>query len=217
MTEAAGGQYEPVSRRVLEARARGEYLPSPTTGKPDLPPRQAPTAFTFLWAIVEGAWTLAVGHWVTFKNFWRRKVTEQYPYRNPERNWKPRPGYRGDFALITDRKTGRLRCTACMQCANICPAGCIWIVAEGRGKDRHPVQFSIDAGLCMYCWLCVETCPFGAITMTPDYETATFKPEHLIRDIEYLRTRGLEYHEPLKPIEAKAQHQEGQAEAGDAR
>jgi formate hydrogenlyase subunit 6/NADH:ubiquinone oxidoreductase subunit I len=50
----------------------------------------------------------------------------------------------------------------------------------------------------MYCWLCVEVCPAAAITMTPDYETATDRPEKLIRTIEQLRERGKEYKEPLK-------------------
>jgi len=171
----------------------------PATDQPTLRRRPRLTPLGLLCDIAAGAWSILLGHWVTLINFWRKKVTDRYPHRNADLDWKPRPGYRGDFALITDRKAGRLKCIACMQCANICPAGCIHIKAEGKGRQRRPVEFYIDAGLCMYCWLCVEVCPVGAITMTPDYEMAVEHPAKLVRDIEYLTARGLEYDEPLLP------------------
>ena len=191
----------------------GAYNPSPTTGRPDVPPRRPLTAWSFMGMIAEGAKTIVIGHWITLKNFWRKKITDRYPHRDPEKNWKPRPGYRGDFALITDKEAGRLKCIACMQCANNCPAGCIHIKAEGKGKERHPVEFYIDAGLCMYCWLCVEVCPVGAITMTPDYETAADEPWKLVRDIDYLRERGLEFDDVLRPIEIQQEPEEAGQEA----
>ncbi|MGD9519917.1 MAG: 4Fe-4S binding protein [Armatimonadota bacterium] len=181
----------------------GPYNPSPTTGLVDVPPRRRLTVWNALWLIAEGAWTILVGHWVTLRNFWRKKVTDQYPHRQARRNWLPGPGYRGDFALITDWKTWELRCIACLQCQNVCPSGCIHITPEGRGRERHPVEFYIDAGLCQYCWLCVEVCPASAITMTPDYETAVDTPRKLIRDIDYLRTRGLEFDDVQRPLEAQ--------------
>jgi len=148
--------------------------------------------------IIGGAASVLKGLWVTLITFFRPKVTERYPFRDAERNYKPRPGYRGDFALITDRETGNLRCTACMSCAKVCPDKCIHIVAEGKGKERKPAEFYIDVGLCMFCWLCVEACPFDALTMTPDYEQAVDDPRKLVRDIEVLRTRGLEYEDVLR-------------------
>jgi len=160
--------------------------------------RREPTVAELLLIILEGAWSIVVGLYVTFINFWRTKVTDRYPHRDPALNWQPRPGYRGDFALITDRETGKLRCIACQQCQNICPVGCILVVPEGKGKERHPTEFYIDTGLCMYCGLCVDVCPADAITMTPDYETATDNPRKLIRDIDYLRERGKEYDEVLR-------------------
>ncbi|MCD6352018.1 MAG: 4Fe-4S binding protein [Armatimonadetes bacterium] len=181
----------------------GAYNPSPTTGRPDVPPRQPLTPWNMIGMIGQGAWTIVLGHWVTLKNFWRKKVTDRYPHRQAWENWQPKPGYRGDFALISDRETGKLRCIACMQCQTNCPSACIHIKAEGKGKERHPVEFFIDAGLCQYCWICVEVCPVGAITMTPDYETAVDDPRKLIRDLEYLRTRGLEYDDVLRPEEAE--------------
>ena len=144
--------------------------------------------------IVEGAWSIAVGLWVTGLNFLRPTVCERYPRRDGEPDWQPRPGYRGDFALLSDpERPGGLRCIACLQCQNVCPDKCIHITPEGTGKERHPSAFVIDAGLCQYCWLCVEICPVAAITMTPDYETATDSPRKLIRTLEGLRERGLEF------------------------
>jgi NADH-quinone oxidoreductase subunit I len=200
---------------INERQIKGPYNPSPTIGRADVPPRQPLTLRNMVLMLVEGAKTIVVGHWITLKNFWRKKVTVGYPYRDASRNWLPSPGYRGDFALISDKQTGRLRCIACAQCQNICPSGCIHITAEGKGRDRHPVQFYIDAGLCQYCWLCVEVCPAGAITMTTDYETAADDPRKLIRDIEYLRTRGLEFDDVLRPIEAAQDEKcEGEARQG---
>jgi formate hydrogenlyase subunit 6/NADH:ubiquinone oxidoreductase subunit I len=152
--------------------------------------------------IVEGAWSIVVGHYITAKNFIRPGTTDQYTnWRAKEKNWKPAPGYRGDFALIAaPDRPGGLRCTACMQCANVCPDKCIHVEGDGKGKERHPVSFYIDIGLCQFCWMCAEICPFNAITMTPEYEQAEADPRKLIRDIEELRRRGADIPEPLRPI-----------------
>jgi NADH-quinone oxidoreductase subunit I len=190
----------------------GAYRPSTALGAPDAPRRTRLTPWNLLAAIAEGAWTIVVGHWVTWINLWRKKVTDQYPHRDPRRDWKPRPGYRGDFALVSNKEAGRLNCTACMQCATICPSGCIWIEGEGKGRERVAVRFYIDAGLCQYCGLCVEACPFDAITMTADYETAADSADKLIRDITYLRTRGMEFEHALKPVTVE-ESAEGNTEA----
>jgi NADH-quinone oxidoreductase subunit I len=145
--------------------------------------------------VIEGAWSILVGLGVTAKNFWRPGVCERYPRRDGKADWQPRPGYRGDFALITDPESGKLRCIACLQCQNVCPDGCIHITPEGKGKERHPREFFIDTGLCQFCWLCVEVCPVAAITMTPDYETSTDDPRKLIRDLPTLQERGREFAE----------------------
>jgi len=141
------------------------------------------------------------GHWVTLKNLFRKKVTDQYPHRHhPEREWHPEPGYRGDFALISDpERPGGTRCIACLACQNTCPDGCIHITAEGKGKERHPTAFYLDVGLCMYCWLCVEVCPVGAITMTRDFHNVEYDPKRLIRTLEDLIVRGEGITDPEGP------------------
>ena len=85
--------------------------------------------------------------------------------------------------LTIDLETGKLKCTSCDACAKICPTRCITIVGAGKGKERHPVEFVIDHNLCMYCNLCVEACPFDAITMwTGNFELGAFNRMGLVFD-----------------------------------
>ena len=61
-------------------------------------------------------------------------------------------------------------CTSCMICARECPAWCITIDAHHEAVPdcdaRRPRtvavldEFAIDWGLCMYCGMCIESCPF---------------------------------------------------------
>ena len=166
------------------------------------PTRRPQSAWELLADIGGAVVSVIKGHLVTLKTLFRKKVTDQYPYkREPEREWKPAPGYRGDFALILDpERPSGTRCIACMACANICPDKCIHIKPAGKGKERHPEQFFIDAGLCMYCWLCVETCPVAALTMTRDYHNVEYDAVNLIRDLDELKRRGEGIPEPEVPV-----------------
>lgn len=60
-------------------------------------------------------------------------------------------------------------CTSCVICARTCPAWCITVAALD--------EFTIDWGLCMYCGMCIESCPFDALSWNdervPDSETRT--------------------------------------------
>ncbi|MGQ9729900.1 MAG: NuoI/complex I 23 kDa subunit family protein [Candidatus Zipacnadales bacterium] len=138
-----------------------------------------------------GAKSIVDGLRVTFYNLaFRKRVTDQYPHRDPQENYKPGPGYRGMLGLITNPETGELNCMACGQCQKICPSQCIIVRGEGKGKERKPVEFTIDMSLCMYCGLCTEVCPFDAITMTPRYTGSVEHLEELVWDINRLREEG---------------------------
>jgi NADH-quinone oxidoreductase subunit I len=78
-------------------------------------------------------------------------------------------------------------CTVCMICARECPDWCIYIdghveTEPPAGSGRRPVQhtvldrFAIDFGLCMYCGICVEVCPFDALAWAPEHDYAA--PTH---------------------------------------
>ncbi len=90
------------------------------------------------------------------------------------------PRSRGVIALKEEN------CTVCMICVRECPDWCIAIeghaepVDEGAGSgagtpSRRPRtvtvldRFAIDFGLCMYCGICIETCPFDALFWSPEY------------------------------------------------
>ncbi len=130
---------------------------------------------------------LVTGLGVTFKEIVKTVTqgadTVQYPHEKEDLA----PRTRGVIALHEDN------CTACMLCARECPDWCIYI--EGH-KDLAPPRrpggnprsvnkldrFDIDYGLCMYCGICVEVCPFEALFWTPDYEYSEPKIADLLHD-----------------------------------
>lgn len=93
----------------------------------------------------------------------RAAVTIMYPEENRDLASRLRTRHR-----LTKRHDGSPRCVACMMCETICPAKCIYIVAEEHPDpniEKRPKSFDIDLGKCVYCGFCVEACPEDAIRM----------------------------------------------------
>jgi NADH-quinone oxidoreductase subunit I len=112
-------------------------------------------------------------------------VTIQYPdqkYLLPKRS---RTRHR-----LTKREDGSPRCVGCMMCETVCPARCIYIVAEDHPDpniEKRPKSFDIDLGKCVFCGFCVEACPEDAIRMdTKIIDLASYSRDGMKLDIHEL-------------------------------
>lgn len=126
--------------------------------------------------IVEGVVTTAKGMFVTIKQLFREPITIEYPDINVESQLPER--YRGILQVDMDI------CISCRLCESSCPIACI-VIEDVKGaktmvmskitgkptpKVKYPLRFDIDIAKCMYCGLCVEPCPTGAIHHTRRFE-----------------------------------------------
>ncbi|NBV41461.1 NADH-quinone oxidoreductase subunit NuoI [bacterium] len=112
---------------------------------------------------------LLQGMAITFRHFFRRKVTIKYP----EQLRKFSPVYRGLHVLKRD-DAGAERCTACGLCAVACPAEAITMDAAERKpgeeslyrEEKYAAKYEINMLRCIFCGLCEEACPKQAIYLT---------------------------------------------------
>ena len=130
--------------------------------------------------IRETVLTIGEGMAVTFSHLLRKPYTIQYPDRLPD-------GMRVQDTLPF-RYRGMLEvdleiCTGCLACERACPIDCIVIDAEKDKNTKEMIlkRFDIDLAKCMFCGLCSEPCPTGAIHHTPEFEGADYSLESLIR------------------------------------
>jgi NAD(P)H-quinone oxidoreductase subunit I len=121
---------------------------------------------------------IAKGLRVTIKHLFRHPVTVQYP----EQRLNVSRRIRGN-ELIWDKE----RCTGCATCAKSCPQGAIEIVTSKGEENNYIVdKFEVDTGYCIFCGLCVESCPFEALFMGYAYERAKYRRGELVQANEML-------------------------------
>ncbi len=81
-----------------------------------------------------------------------------------------------------------------MFCVNICPVSLITLASvkmdvpgkvmtlEGKEMKRlkDVTKFEVDISKCIFCGLCTEGCPTGAIYMSHDYELACYNRKDMV-------------------------------------
>ena len=157
-----------------------------------------------LQAYVKNVRDTATSFWegmsVTLSYMFRKPITTQYPDRAPVMVRDTIPSrYRGFLEVDMDI------CTACQNCERACPIQVINIdILKGDGKTVPKLRmerFDIDIGKCMYCGLCVEPCPTGAIQHTREFEgavmafnnlTLRFVPDVLAPVVAFKAPKGAE-------------------------
>ncbi len=103
---------------------------------------------------------------VTFDHMGRRPITVQYPYEK----LIPSERYRGRIHYEFDK------CIACEVCVRVCPINLPvvdWVMNK-ETKKKELRNYSIDFGVCIFCGNCVEYCPTNCLSMTEEYELASF-------------------------------------------
>ncbi|MBI3451383.1 MAG: NADH-quinone oxidoreductase subunit NuoI [Rhodospirillales bacterium] len=129
---------------------------------------------------------LVSGMALTFKYFFKPKVTLNYPFEKGPLS----PRFRGEHVLRR-YPNGEERCIACKLCEAICPAQAITIEAEPRADgSRRTTRYDIDMTKCIYCGFCQEACPVDAIVEGPNFEFAAETREELMYNREKLLANG---------------------------
>ncbi|MFK8138043.1 MAG: NADH-quinone oxidoreductase subunit I [Bdellovibrionales bacterium] len=109
----------------------------------------------------------------------------------PEEKYEYGPRFKGSHVL-TVKKDGSIRCTACMLCATNCPANCITILAaehDDPSVEKFPISYEIDTLRCVYCGFCEEACPVDAVRMGPEWQNAGLNGSSFVHDIAHLTRR----------------------------
>ncbi len=148
--------------------------------------RPKPMASWYLPGIISG---MIFTFFKMIKNLFNK---DQMPTVNyPEEKYEYSNRFKGNHVL-TVKKDGSIRCTACMLCATNCPADCIRIVAaesEDPTVEKYPIHYEIDVLRCVFCGFCEEACPVDAIRMGPEWQTPGGNGNNFIYDIRHLAYR----------------------------
>ncbi len=136
--------------------------------------------------VVKGLWNLILGMKITIINFFRPKITEQYPENRGEYEYFER--FRAELTMPHNDKNEH-KCTGCKICEMNCPNGTIKITVkqemnEETGKPKRVLdQYFYDLGTCIFCDLCVQSCPSDAIEFTNAFEHSVFTRSKLVQQL----------------------------------
>lgn len=126
------------------------------------------------------------GLYIVFLNFFKKKVTLNYPFEKGLLSSR----FRGEHVLRR-YSSGEERCIACKLCEVTCPAQAITIESELRmDGSRRTIKYDIDMTKCIFCGYCQESCPVDAIVEGPNFEYAVFNHEELLYNKNKLLYNG---------------------------
>lgn len=110
-------------------------------------------------------------------------VTQKYPENR--KKLKMTDTFKGEV-IMTHDQNNQHTCNGCGICEINCPNGSIEIIsnkvptAEGKTEriiDKHIYHLS----MCVFCGLCIKSCPSKAITWGQDFEHAVFDRQKLTK------------------------------------
>lgn len=149
--------------------------------------------------ILKGIYSLGSGMSVTIKEFFIKKVTEQYPENRDTLVISDR--FRGELVMPHDENNEHA-CTGCSICEMNCPNGTIQVITkmveptvEGGKPKKALDTYIYDLGMCTFCNLCVLTCPSDAIKFENTFENSMFTRAKLV---ETLNKEGSKLREKTK-------------------
>ena len=130
-----------------------------------------------------GIKSLCTGLKITMREFFTKKITQQYPENRKELKMFDR--FRGALVMPHNEENEH-RCIGCGLCQMACPNGSIKVSSEfyetedGKKKKRL-VKYEYDLGCCMFCMLCTRACPQDAIEFDQSFENAVFDRSKLVQ------------------------------------
>ena len=153
---------------------------------------------TYFGGLFHAIGSLTTGLKTSMREFFTRKITEQYPENRRELKMFDR--FRGTLVMPHNERNEH-HCIACGLCQMACPNGTIKVTSEtittddGK-KKRILARYEYNLGSCMFCQLCVNACPHHAITFDQQFEHAVFDRSKLIMTLNH---PGSHVEEKAKP------------------
>ena len=153
---------------------------------------------TYFGGLFHAIGSLATGLKTSMREFFTRKITEQYPENRRELKMFDR--FRGTLVMPHNERNEH-HCIACGLCQMACPNGTIKVTSEtittddGK-KKRILARYEYNLGSCMFCQLCVNACPHHAITFDQQFEHAVFDRSKLLLTLNH---PGSHVEEKAKP------------------
>lgn len=100
------------------------------------------------------------------RSLFRRPVTQQYPFEQPETSEQ----FRGKLHWNPEK------CTGCCLCSKDCPANAIELLTLDQKNKRFVMRYHLDR--CVFCSQCVQNCRFGCLSMSnSEWELASENKE----------------------------------------